>query len=221
MPEHLEILGPSGSGKSLLKRDMLLERARRRGTSIVCVVTKQADNTMANLGWPIVDTWRGVQKNPQVVFWPRTKKLGSERRTYQEFRVRDLLEHLWTEDANTVLDFDEAVYVEGLSGELRDLLNMYVREGRSHGLTCVLGKQRVQGIQRDMHSETDWKCAFKMNDRNDNERLAELFGNKREWLPVVESLDRERFEFLIQHKLTGQSYISWVDRPVKAQTKQQ
>lgn len=216
MPEHVEILGPNGSGKSMLKRDMLLERARRKGTATVCIVTKQADSTADDFGWPVVDDWRGVQRNEQCVFWPRTSLLGKEREAFQAARVQDLMEHLWRPDANTVVDFDEAVFVEGLSDELKHLLNMYVREGRSHGLTCVLGKQRVQGIQRDMHSETDWKCSFKMNDSDDNERLAQLFGNRREWTPVIDSLDREKFEFLIQHKLTGQSYISWVDKPVRA-----
>jgi hypothetical protein len=213
-PEHIEILGPTGSGKSMLKRDILLERARRRGTHIVSVATKQADRTMSSMGWPIVDSWRGVQKNEQCIFWPRTDRLGEQRKAYQDARIQELLDHLWHPDANTVVDFDEWVYIEGLSSEMKALLNMYVREGRSHGLTCVMGKQRVQGTQRDMHSESDWKFAFKMNDQDDNERLSQLFGSKREWVSVIESLDRERFEFLVQHKLTGQSYISWVDRPV-------
>jgi hypothetical protein len=65
-----------------------------------------------------------------------------------------------------------------------------------------------------MHSETDWKLAFKMNDYEDNERLAQLFGSKRSYVPVIESLDREKHEFLIQHKLTGNEFISWVDTPL-------
>jgi nucleoside-triphosphatase THEP1 len=218
-PEHLEILGPTGSGKSMFKRDVLLERARRRGTNIVSIVTKEADQTASSIGWPIVDSWREVRNHEQCVFWPRTKKLGKERKEYQALKIEDLLNHLWTPDANTVVDFDEWQYVEGLNRDMKDLLNMYLREGRSHGLTVVMGKQRPQGTQRDMHSESDWKAAFKMNDRNDNERLAELFGNKRDWVPVIESLDREKYEFLIQHKLTGASYISWVDRPVQAAKK--
>lgn len=215
MPEHIEVLGPTGSGKGMLKRDILLERARRRGTRIVSIVTKEADATSEAMGWPIVDTWRGVQKFEQVIYWPRTDKLGEEREEYQAARIEDLLNRLWTPDANTVVDFDEWVYVEALSRRIMRLLNMFLREGRSHGLTCFMGKQRVQGTQRDMHSESDWKAAFKMNDDEDNERLAQLFGSRRSWLPIIDSLDREAFEFLIQHKLTGASYISWVDRPVR------
>lgn len=214
MPEHLEILGPTGSGKSFVLVDIIRERVRRRGSSVIYVATKQQDKTIDMLGWPVVDSWRGITQHDQAVFWPRTKAIGTARKAYHAQRIEDLLSHLWQPDANTVVIFDEFVYVEGLSREVRDLLNMYLREGRSHGLTVVAGKQRVQGTQRDMHSETDWKIAFPMNDREDNERLAQLFGSKREYVPVIESLDRDRFEFLIQHKLTRQAYISWVDEPI-------
>lgn len=212
MPEHLECLGPTGCGKSYLLVDILRERVRRRGSSVIFVATKAADKTIDQLGWPVTDTWRGVTKNEQVVFWPRTKRIGRERKAYQAQKLEDLLSRLWTPDANTVIDFDEFVRIEGLSAELKELLLMYLREGRSHGLTVIGNKQRTQGVQRDLHSETDWKIAFQMSDLEDNERVAQLFGSKRAYVPVLESLDRERHEFLIQHKLTGAQYISWVDR---------
>lgn len=214
MPEHLEVLGPTGSGKSFLLVDAIKERVRRRETASIYIATKQADDTIGELGWPIASTWRDVRRHDQVVYWPRTKRIGAERKLYQAERIGDLLGHLWQKDANTLLVFDEFSYIEGLSTDIRETLNMYLREGRSHGITCVAGKQRVQGVQRDMHSETDWKIAFKMNDRDDNERLAELFGERKLYLPVIESLDREAHEFLIQHKMTGTQYISWVDKPL-------
>jgi hypothetical protein len=62
-----------------------------------------------------------------------------------------------------------------------------------------------------MHSETDWKVCFRLSDEDDQERAAQLFGSKRDYAPVIAGLDRERREFLIQHQLTGQTYISWVD----------
>lgn len=216
MPEHLEILGPTGSGKSYALVDILRERARRRGSAIIFVATKAADSTVEDLGWPIVDTWREVTQHDQVVYWPQTDRLGLERMEYLDERIQDLFNHLWRKGANTVVVVDEFVFVQDLSPELKALLNMFLREGRSHGLTVVGGKQRVQGVQRDFHSETDWKLAFKMNDAEDNERLAQLFGSKRVYVPVIESLDRERHEFLIQHKLTNTQYITWVDEPLSA-----
>ena len=50
MPEHLEILGPTGSGKSYLLVDILKERARRRKSAIIYIVTKQADDTVESAG---------------------------------------------------------------------------------------------------------------------------------------------------------------------------
>lgn len=218
MPEHLEILGPTGSGKSYLLVDMLRERVRRRGSAVIYVVTKAADSTIEQLGWPVEATWRGVRRHDQVVYWPRTKAIGQERKQFQNARIQDLLAHLWTPNANTVVVFDEFAYIETLSPEIKAELQMYLREGRSHGITVVAGKQRAQGTQRDMHSETDWKVAFRMNDDDDNARVAELFGPRRLYLPVLDSLDRERHEFLIQHKMSGTQYISWVDRTLSPKT---
>jgi hypothetical protein len=221
MPEHLECVGPTGSGKSFLLVDILKERVRRRHSATIFVATKAADATVAELGWPIVDTWQGVRRHDQCIFWPRTSRIGQERKAYQAAKIENLLGHLWQPKANTVVDFDEEGYIETLSPELRAILLMYLREGRSHGITCVLSKQRIQGAMRDMHSETDWKIAFRMNDREDNERSAELFGSKRAYLPVLEGLNREKHEFLIQHKLTDTQYVSWVDKPLAPHTTQQ
>src|SRR5258708_5964593 len=141
---------------------------RRRKSACVFICTKQADDTVVDLGWPIVDTWRGVRKHDQCVFWPRTSRIGTERDEYQAAKVENLLSEMWQPKANTVIDFDEMGRLESLSTQLRKIMLMYVREGRSHGITCILSKQRIQGAMRDMHSETDWKIAFRMNDREDN-----------------------------------------------------
>lgn len=221
MPEHLEVVGPTGSGKSYLLVDSVRERVRRRKSSAIYVATKAADDTIGALGWPIEQTWRGVRRHDQCVYWPRTKLIGEKRKQFQAERVGDLLARLWQPHANTVIIFDEFAYLEGLGADMRAVLQMYLREGRSHGLTVVAGKQRIQGVQRDMHSETDWKFAFKMNDREDNERLAELLGERKLYLPIIDTLDREKHEFIVQHKMTGTQYISWVDSPLSPKPKPQ
>jgi hypothetical protein len=215
MPESVQIIGPMGSGKGVLQRDILLERARRRQSYMVFIATKPADETTASMGWPIVSDWRGVQRNPQCIYWPRTAKLGVERKEYMAARIEDLLGRLWTEDSNTVVIWDELGRIESFSHDLTEMAQMYFSEGRALGITNVFGKQRVQGVGRDATGNTDWKFAFKMNDQDDTERVAQLFGRKQEYVPVINSLDRERFEFLVQHKMDMSTYISWVDRPVK------
>lgn len=210
-PEHIEIVGPTGSGKSWWEATVLLERARVRKSGIIIIATKPDDATLTQSGWPVVDSWAGVRQHDQVIFWPRTRRRGKARKAFQAERIYDLLGRLWVPRSNNVVAFEDATYIENLSGDLREDLEMYLREGRSQGITVIRNKQRVQGGTRLAHSETDWKVAFRPSDEDDAERCAQLFGTKRDWTPVLTGLDREKREFVIQHKLTGAAYISWVD----------
>ena len=213
-PEHLEILGPNGSGKTFLLVQILCEMVRRRKSSVVFVATKRADKTVTALGWPVVDTWAGVRKHDQVIYWPRTSRTGTARKRYQAAKIQELLDRLWQPDANVIVVFDEYAYIEGLDTDLKDTLQMYLREGRSHGITVVAGKQRPQGVQRDMHSETRVTVAFRMKDRQDNERLAELLGDKKLMMAALYGLNRGRHEFILRHDVSDTWFISWVDKPV-------
>lgn len=210
-PEDVEIVGMKGSGKTRFMLTILQERMIVRNTPIVLIVTKQQDEIFSRLGWPVVHHAREIRKHRQVIFWPYTTKLGRARREYLEREVREALERLWTKNSNTVVAFDEIAFIESLSAEVRELVGMYWREARSMGITVVGMKQRPQGVQRDMHSETQWTVAFRPKDQADTERFAELFGPKRVWLPVFEQLNPDNHEFLIRHARTGEAYISWVD----------
>lgn len=213
-PEHAEVIGQNGSGKTFLLGQINAEMVRRRNSSIVYVATKEADKSITDMGWDIVDTWREVQQRDQCIFWPQTSKKGQARKAYHALRISELLDNLWSPAANTIVEFDEFAYVESLSRDVRDTLQMYLREGRSHGITVVAGKQRVQGVQRDMHSETRVTFAFKVKDLDDQKRLAEVLGNRRGLLPVIEGLSLERHEFIVKHDVSDTMFISWVDKPV-------
>jgi len=214
-PEHEEIIGPTGSGKTWLMATQLQDRMRLRKTGAVIICTKPADKTIHRLGWPITDDWNEVRQETNVIFWPRTKRMGLQRKQYHEAKIADLLHRLWKPEANTIVAFDEVGYVESLSGEMRALVQQYWREGRSQGITVVAMKQRPQGALRDMHSETYWTAVFPPKDRSDTERFAELLGAKRDWVPVIDTLSRERREFVIRHVRTGEAWITWVDTPLK------
>lgn len=215
-PEHLEIVGPSGSGKTHLMLTMLQDRYRMRKSGAVLVVTKADDDIFRQLGWPVAHTTDEI-RDTNVVFWPRTRKTGTERRAFHETRVRSLLDKLWQPRANTIVAFDEVGYVESLSGDLRATVQMYWREARSMGITLIGMKQRPQGALRDMHSETYWTAAFAPKDRSDAERFAELFGHRRDWLPVFDDLDPHKHEFILRHSRSREAYISWVDVPLRPQ----
>lgn len=226
--EHLEVVGPSGSGKTHLVETILQdhyrEAERRRQshgrehleTGGIFVATKQDDEVFRELGWPMVHSPREI-RDTNVILWPRTKRTGQARKDFQEARVRPFLERLWQPKANTVLAFDEVGWVENLSNETRALMQMYWREARAMHIQMIGMKQRPQGALRDMHSETFWTVSFKPGDDADQERFAQLFGHKRDWQPVLDTLSLDRHEFLMKHSRTGEAYISWVDTPLRPQ----
>jgi hypothetical protein len=223
-PEHMEITGQTGSGKSYLLATLLQERALYRGTAEILVVTKQGDRTLERLGWPVAGEWAEVRRWRQAVFWPRTTATGGARQRYHEKQIYDLLTRLWQPDANVLVAFDEIGYVEGLSARLRAEIRMWWREARSNGITIVAMKQRPIGVVRDQHSETRWKCVFPPADRGDLDRFAELLGAPRDWAPVLDSLDQQQHQFVIRNSATREAYVSWVDyelEPVPAQAAQQ
>lgn len=214
-PEHAEIIGPNGSGKTHLLGTMLRDRQAVRDTPAVLLATKPADATLLKLGWPVTQDWADVRKYRQCIFWPRTKLIGQARKQYQEKKIRDLLERLWTPNSNTIVAFDDIGYAEQLSPELRSIIEMYWREARSQGITGIGMKQRPQGANRHMSSETWWTAAFVPKDRADLERFSELFGAKRDWMPVFDAMDPDKHEFVLRHSRSRIAYISWVDTPLK------
>ena len=226
--EHLEVFGPSGSGKTYLVQTILqdhyrMAEARREAskrkhieTGAVFAATKKDDRIFSELGWPIVHDVSEI-RDTNVIFWPQTSKKGEERHEYHRRKMTALLDHLFTEKANTLLGFDEVGYVEQLGNDVRKRVQDFWREGRSLGAQVIGMKQRPQGALRDMHSETFWTVSFRPNDDGDLERWAELFGARRDWMPVFRQLNPARHEFLIRHSKDDQAFISWVDTPLKPQ----
>ncbi len=212
-PEHVEILGPTGSGKTHLEVTILQWRARARDSAIVFFATKQLDKTIGKLGFETVNTWKGVQDNRQCVYWPRTKLLGRARHAYMAAKIDDILGRLWSA-GSTIVAFDEIASLEEFSPELKGTIKMYWREARSQGITIVAMKQRPQGVQRDMHSESSWMACFRPKDEDDAKRYAEILGGRRGWSPVLMSLDRQKHEFILKHEVSGQAVITWIDTPL-------
>jgi hypothetical protein len=217
-PEHVEILGQNGSGKSFWVRLMLQQRAALRGSHIAVVATKPDDDTLTGFGWPIIDHWPPDYGKNQVIFWVKSKGISKAGRAEQRAKILEFLEKNWKPRANIIIYFDEVAYV------CRDLnLNLevekYFREGRALGITVVATTQRPQGVTRYMHSESSWTVCFAPKDDEDCERMAQVLGGKRTYMPILWQLNRQNFEFLIVHNLTGEMAISWIDKKAMRHTR--
>lgn len=216
MPQHVEILGPNGSGKTYAEATLLRERVRRRGTPVIFIATKMVDRTIMLLGWPVTDDLREVKKHRQVIFWPRTDLQGEQWEAYVERKLYALLSMIWSGKIKCIVVFDEIGTAEELSRRLKILIRRFWREARSVGITILAMKQRPQGTQRDMHSETVWILAFQPKDEDDAIRVAQVMGSRRTWLPVLMGeLDASRFEFVLLNTRTKQAVITWIDIPLR------
>jgi hypothetical protein len=224
--EHLEVTGQSGSGKSYTIGTILQQRAARWNTAELAVVTKQTDDSIPLLGWPVVTSSDDLRekKYRQAVFWPQTEAKGEGREQYHEQVIFELLDGLWPkpgERANIVVYLDEVRYLESLSKRLKKLIRMYWREGRSHGISIIAGAQRPVEMVRDQHSESRWKIVFPPADTGDMQRFAEMLGRWKDWQPVLESLDQTKHQFVLRNSFTKDAFITWIDqdlRPLPSQT---
>lgn len=214
MPEHLEILGQTGSGKSYFEKTILVARAKARGAHVVVVATKKADETLAGVGWPIITDWPPPYGKNQVIFWAKASGLERAGLAKQRAKVAELLNKLWVPNSNIIVAFDEVAYIDTDLG-LRVPLVRYYREGRALGITIVGSTQRPQGVPRYMHSESSWSVFFAPKDEEDAERMAQVAGSKRIYMPILMELNREKFEFLMVRNLTGEKYISAITKTNK------
>lgn len=212
MPEHLTVYGKSGNGKSYFVGYMLRMRAVVRRSHVVIVATKKADDTLTDLGWPIIDTWPPGYGEDQVIFWAKAKGISEEHLAPQRAKIKRLMDKLWVPRANTVVYWDELTYLEQDLRLKRELATFY-REGRTNGITNVASMQRPAGVSRLAHSEAGWTVSFKPKDMDDRKRIAEVFGDRQRFMAVLGDLDAQRYEFLIRHDRTGESYISSLPNP--------
>jgi hypothetical protein len=220
-PEHIEYIGQNGSGKTLAAGKIAQERAFVTGRPSIIFAHRPRDPTLDRIGFPVVSTWDQLVRNVRDgwvnnIFWPRTKLMGADRAAWYDSQMTHVLDMLWASagpdtPADTDLIMDDAGYIEEeLSGTFARL-KQYLREGRAPGFSVGLLKQRPQGGTRLATSETQWTLGFRPKDDSDLERWAELFGARRDWMPVFRTLDRTKREFVIKHTVTQQAYISWVD----------
>jgi hypothetical protein len=223
-PEHLAAHGQNGVGKTHAVGKIYQERAFVTGRASIIAAHKPLDATLAKIGFPIVGSRRELLEAAQdghtnVIFLPRTRIMGHARDKWYDAQFVDLLDFLWAsatpeQPADTDIVFDDAGYIEESLPDTFGRLKQYLREGRAPGFSVGLLKQRVQGGSRLEASETQWTLGFRPKDDDDLERWAQLFGAKRDWMPVFRSLDRQKREFVLKHTVSQDAYITWIDEPL-------
>jgi hypothetical protein len=210
--QHVLTVGPTGSGKTVLNRELL----RRRRYVIVLGVKnrdKELYGPFEKQGYELVHRFEPVPPAEatasKVLFVPRTDLHGLEARQAKAKAFRRVL--------NDVYDTgDWCVYaddIEYLSSELR--LGPEFRElwqlGRSEGVEVVASSQEPVHIPKMAYGQSSHLFLFKNMDLDRARRQAELAGVNRDLAQHV-LVNLPTHEFLYVARDTGQMLRSKVIR---------
>lgn len=185
--EHVSIIGPTGTGKSYLGRQLLVQR-----DYVVTLGTKRRDDTLdAYLredGFTRVESWpprrpvsdlvRGVKRpagwTDRVLLWPTYT--GDVNATRERMRVEftkcfsDVLFN-----GNRCIDVDEMYYLCAILG-LKDYAEEVWTQGRSSGISLLAKTQRPAWVPLFMYDQPVHLFFFADNDETNLRRVGGLGG---------------------------------------------
>lgn len=211
--EHLTTIGPTGSGKTVLNRQLL-----RLRSMVVVLGVKQRDPELyepfLNEGYELRRTfdadWAFEQDEPSLVLYvPQTSKpVASERQKELSNRFRQALSDIYVTKAPWAVYCDDVNYLADdlkLGPDLRELWYL----GRSQNITMVASSQEPVNIPIAAYGSATHLFIFKNPDLYRVKRLAMMAGANRDL--VRETIIRlPRHEFLYINKDTGEMLRSKV-----------
>lgn len=180
--EHIVISGGTGSGKTLLARQVDQIRLDRNGKVVVFVCKLQRDDTLEQdyKGWT---RWDKFKKNPSphekgVLLWPDTTKAKTipEKREIQREEFAKAMDQL-ADIGKWTLHVDEGLYVcDPRFLRLDDRLAMLHALGRSSKLTIVTLVQRPSNIPLIVYGSASHAFVGRTREHVDMKRLSEMGG---------------------------------------------
>lgn len=206
--EHLSVIGPTGSGKSFVALDLVQARASRRDAHVLVLATKRRDQTMTDLGWPIITEWPpswDQRQGRRVILWPpygrASEDVSRKRAVFMHALDEVLDEGGWT------VYVDEAIYLtEQL--KMRPILDEYWNTARSADVTVVAASQGVSWVPRAALTQQQWLIAFRFSDEDTLSDVARVAGSRARFRDVIADLGE--YEFLLVHTRSGEAFISKV-----------
>jgi len=200
--QHLSVVGPTGSGKSVLLIELCKARGQRKArdghpTRMTYLAAKPKDRSLDKLGWPRIRSWPPGYGQFQVLVWPAYGEPGSaparQRRVF-----RPLLDQIFVEGGQIVVVDEVARFAEpqpeGLG--LKAIINDYETESRGNDLSFFGATQRPRMVPLSFWSEPTWLAIFKPEDEYDFKRIREIGGQRSGLEEAVRGLDDHEFAFI-------------------------
>lgn len=218
--EHISIVGRTGKGKTTLglmlckivgsrpAKNPVDEKSKvRRPSRVTVLCYKPRDDTMRLIlpqeEWPVIKKWPPPYGQEHCIVWVK----GDFKRQRAVFAP--LLQQIYQEGAQTIY-VPEAAHFErqppgglGMGSQMTEFWSA----ARSNKLTMISDTQRPRWVTNSMWTEPTWIFVFRIRDRLDKKRLAELTSEDRAIWEIMPKLGD--FEFMCFHEET--IYISKVD----------
>lgn len=220
--EHIAIVGPTGSGKTLVGLELCKLIGSRKGkdrrpSRVTVLAYKPRDDTMRAIlpekEWPIIKKWPPAFGQEHCIVWVRGGAASQAARRQRAVFV-PLIDTIYQEGGQT-LYIPEAAHFErkppdglGMSGQMTELWS----SARSLKLTVISDTQRPRWVTNSMWTEPSWVIIFPPEDIEDLKRVAQLSGQYRGVFAVVPHLGD--WEFLCVRRQRGHGrdlYVSKVE----------
>lgn len=218
--EHVAIVGPNGSGKTLLGLELCKivgDRRQKNGRPwpVTVLQYKPKDSTLSVIGdWPVIKKWPPRYGEEHCIVWPRGGS-ASGAATRQRAVFAPLLDKIYNEH-NQAVFIPEAAYFEraqpnglGLSGTMEQFWGT----ARSLDITVISDTQRPRRVTILMWTEPAWLIIFKLESWDDIKHVAGLSGNPMAVTTIVPQLGEHEFLCLRRQRHAGarEIYVSRVE----------
>lgn len=185
--QHIGIVGPTGSGKSYIARDLLELRKYA-----VVFATKSKDRTLEEYNFEKFDRWPVEYDTRLVILWKKAKRLGDY--NHQRMLIYNAMDDIYRVGGWTMY-FDDLYYVSETLG-LKRAIQMLYTQVRSQDVSIISSFQRPRWVPLEAVSQASYILCFRVHDRLDVARIAEGMGIDRQALQgAMQQL--EQYQFLL------------------------
>lgn len=171
--EHVVIVGPTGSGKTTLARELLLKRDWP-----VVLAIKRYDETLEAFkkDYHVIKKWPPAYAQRRVLIWLKPKTLADIPK--QRAQIAQVLDSIYIAGGYSPY-FDDAGYIAGTLGLGKHIV-VILNQGRSSGISGVLSMTRPSSalahVPLEAMTQVRHTLLFALRDDRERKRAAEIAG---------------------------------------------
>ncbi len=185
--QHVSIVGPTGSGKTVAARDLVALR-----DYLVVIATKAKDKSLDKYKLVRRSSWPPEWDEEKILLWVKPKQLGDF--TEQAATIYLTLNHVYQVGGWSVY-MDDVFYITNTLGLKRPIQMMYT-QARSNNISLIGSLQRPRGVPLEVINQSTFLLLFRIRDKLDVERVAEEMSvDRSELLRALSQL--QNYEFVL------------------------